>query len=251
MIRLKNAKQIEGIRESCRLLRSLYDELLPKIKAGMTTAEVNDFCHRFMTAHGGTPAWFREDFPTAACVSINEAVIHGLPSHKRRLKNGDLLSIDTGIDFRGFISDAAVTVPVGGPSAVSSEARRLLAVTHECLWAGIGACRPGNRISDITKAVYDIATKAGFGVVHEYCGHGVGLEVHEDPTIPFAPGSRNANPRIQAGMVLAIEPMINAGTGDVDLLDDGWTVVTADRRLSCHEEHTVVVFADRTEVLTA
>jgi methionyl aminopeptidase len=247
MIRLKNAVQIDGIRASCRLLRKMYDELLPWIKVGMTTGEISDFCERFMTHHGGTPAWFHEGFPYAICTSLNEEVIHGLPSPKRRIKDGDLLSLDVGIDLGGYISDAAVTVGVG---QVSLEAGRLIAVTHECLWAGIAACTAGNRISDITRAVYDVATKASCGVVSTYCGHGVGLEVHEDPSIPFVPGSRGANPRIQAGMVLAIEPMINLGTGDVEDLDDGWTVVTADGRLSCHEEHTVAVFADHTEVLT-
>jgi methionyl aminopeptidase len=247
MIRLKNQTQIDGIRRSCRLLRSMYDQVLPQIKAGATTADIDGLCVRFIAAHGGKPAWFSEGFPAATCISVNHEVIHGLPSRYRRIKDGDLVSIDVGIDLAGYISDAACTVMVG---RVPDEARRLVETTHRCLWAGIAACKAGNRISDITRAVYDLATAAGFGVVHEYCGHGVGLEVHEDPSIPFVPG-KNPNPRIQAGMVLAIEPMINLGTGDVLLLDDEWTVVTADGRLSAHEEHTVAVFHDHTEVLTA
>jgi methionyl aminopeptidase len=246
VIRLKNAKQIDGIRMSCRLLRQMYTELLPRIKAGVTTADISDFCARFIASHGGEPAWFSEGFPAAACVSVNQEVIHGVPSKQRRIREGDLVSVDVGIKLGGYISDAACTVMV---ERVSPEARRLVEVTHRCLMAGIAACKAGNRISDITRAVFDIASAAGFGVVHEYCGHGVGLDVHEDPSIPFVPG-KGANPRIQAGMVLAIEPMINLGTGDVDILDDNWTVVTADGKLSAHEEHTVAVFPDHTEILT-
>lgn len=154
--------------------------------------------------------------------------------------------MDIGIDLAGYISDAAVTVPVG---QISDREQELLDVTAKCLQAGIISCRAGNRISAISRAVYDLATAAGFGVVYEYCGHGVGLGVHEDPQIPNVP-ERGPNPRIVPGMVLAIEPMINLGTGAVDLLDDRWTVVTADGKKSCHMEHTVAVFPDHTEVLT-
>jgi methionyl aminopeptidase len=223
----------------------MYDALIPLIQADVTTGELSDFCATFIKKHGGKPAWFREDFPAAACISVNEEVIHGVPG-KRRIKNGDLVSIDVGIDLDGFISDAAVTVMVG---KVSAEARRLVETTRKCLEAGIAACKAGNRIKDITNAVYQIARAAGYGVVKEYCGHGVGLDVHEDPGIPNVPG-RGGNPRIQPGMVLAIEPMINLGTGDVYLADDDWTVITADGKLSAHEEHTVVVYEDRTEILT-
>jgi methionyl aminopeptidase len=247
MIYLKNDKQIAGIRQSCKLLSALYMELLPRIQAGISTLDIDDFCVDYIHKHDGKPAWYREDFPGAACVSVNEEVIHGVPS-RRKIKNGDLVSVDIGIDLHGFISDSAVTVKVGH---VSAQAEKLVAVTHQCLMAGIAACKAGNRISDITRAVYEVAVAAGCGVVHEYCGHGVGIDVHEDPSIPNSPKGRSANPRIQSGMVLAIEPMINLGTGDVVLAEDGWTVLTADRQLSAHEEHTVAVFADHTEILTA
>jgi methionyl aminopeptidase len=247
MIHLKNEKQIEGIRQSCKLLGALYALLIPQVQAGVATKDLDDFCVRFIAKNGGKPAWYREDFPGAACISINEEVIHGVPS-KRKIKNGDLVSLDIGIDLAGFISDSAVTVQVGN---VSPEAAKLVQVTHDCLGAGIAACKAGNRISDISKAVFAVASAAGFGVVSEYCGHGVGVDVHEDPTIPNVPGSRIFNPRIQSGMVLAIEPMINLGTGDVKVLSDNWTVVTADGKLSAHEEHTVAVFSDHTEILTA
>ncbi len=212
----------------------------------MTTAEIDDFCVRFIKSNGGTPAWYSQDFPGAACISVNDEVIHGIPSDKRVLQEGDLVSLDIGIDLDGYISDSAVTVPVGH---IPEREQLLLATTKKALEAGIAACRKGNRIGDISRAVYDTATEQGFGVVYEYCGHGVGLSVHEDPQIPNVP-ERGPNPRIVPGMVLAIEPMINMGTGDILLHDDGWTVLTADGEKSCHMEHTVAVFEDHTEILT-
>lgn len=248
MIRLKNERQIAGIRESCHLLAQLYNELIPIVKngAGMSTRDIDDICVEFIKKHGGVPAWYAEDFDGAACISINEEVIHGIPSRKRKIHNGDLVSLDIGIDLNGYISDSATTVPVG---KVSDEAEKLMKVTKECLAAGIAACKVGNRIRDIGIAVSNIAEANGYGVVYDFCGHGVGLEVHEDPSVPNLPMS-GANPRIQAGMVLAIEPMINLGVPEVNELSDGWTIVTADGKISCHEEHTVAVFPDHTEVLT-
>jgi len=246
MIRIKNEKQIEGIRKSCKALARLYKALIPLVIEGNTTADLDAFCVDFIKKAGGKPAWYAEKFPGAACISINEQVIHGIPSKTRVIKNGDFVSLDIGIDLGGYISDSAVTVPVG---KVTPAGLKLLATTTKCLDAGIAACINGNRIGDISHAVYDLATGAGYGVVYEYCGHGVGLSVHEDPQIPNVP-ERGPNPRIVPGMVLAIEPMINLGTADVDLLDDDWTVVTADGKISCHMEHTVAVFADHTEILT-
>ncbi len=246
MIRIKNEKQIDGIRKSCKALARLYKALLPLVKEGNTTGDLDAFCVDFIKKIGGKPAWYSQKFPGAACISINEEVIHGIPSKKRIIKAGDLVSLDIGIDLDSYISDSAITVPVG---TVTKRELELLETTKRCLQAGIEVCLNGNRIGDISRAVYDIATASGFGVVYEYCGHGVGLSVHEDPQIPNVP-ERGPNPRIVPGMVLAIEPMINLGTGDVDLLDDDWTVVTSDRKTSCHMEHTVAVFKDHTEVLT-
>ena len=246
MIRLKNEVQIDGIRKSCKLLAHLFEELIPKIKEGMSTKDVDDICVNFIKKHGGVPAWYRENFPGAACVSINNEVIHGIPSKKRILHKGDIVSLDIGIDYKGYISDACRTVAVG---KISAEAQRLMDITKRCFEAGAAACVAGNRIHDIGNAVFSLADKAGYGVVYEYCGHGVGLDVHEDPSVPNVPHG-GANPRIQAGMVLAIEPMINQGTADVELADDGWTVLTADGKLSCHYENTLAVFADHTEVLS-
>ena len=248
MIRLKNDKQIEGIRKSCHLLADMFNFVIPKVKAGMSTKELDDLCKHFIVSHGGKPAWYKEDFPGAACISVNEEVIHGIPSKKKIIQDGDLVSLDVGIDLGGYISDSSHTVLVGN---VKPELKKLDDVTLQCLQAGIAACKPGNRIGDIARAVQNIAEKHGYGIVYEYCGHGVGLDVHEDPSIPNTLDALDSNPRIQAGMVLAIEPMINLGTADVRVLDDGWTVVTADGKPSAHEEHTVAVFRDHTEILTA
>lgn len=247
MIRLKNEAQIAGIRASCHLLADLFNEILPKIKAGLTTAQVDHMCHAFMSAHGGSPAWYKEDFPGAICISINDEVIHGVPDKKRVIRDGDLVSLDIGIDLNGFISDSTHSVIVG---AASEEKKKLHEVTKECLEAGIAACVAGNRIKDIAQAVFDRATKEHYGVVTEYCGHGVGLEVHEDPSVPNTP-THCPNHKLQAGMVIAIEPMINAGGAAIFVDKNGWTVKTLDGRPSCHEEHTVAIFADHTEVLTA
>lgn len=248
MIRLKNDKEIDGIRKSCHALANLFREVVPQVKAGMSTKDVDDLVVQFIKRVGGTPAWYREDFAGAACISINNEVIHGIPSKKRIIKDGDIVSLDIGIDLNGYISDSTHTVMVGN---VKPEIRKLVEITRESLKAGIAACVAGNRIRDISNAVYDVAHgKGGYGVVEDYCGHGVGLDVHEDPSVPNYPCG-GANPRIQPGMVLAIEPMINLGTGDVKLSADGWTVTTADGKWSCHEEHTVAVFEDHTEVLTA
>lgn len=247
MIRLKNDDEIAGIRKSCHLLADMFNEVIPQVRAGMSTKSVDDICRKFIVSHGGKSAWRREDFPGVVCISVNNEVIHGVPSTKRIIHDGDLVSIDAGIDLDGYISDSTHTVEVGSPRP---EWKALHSVTLECLAAGIQACVAGARIKDISTAVNSIAVAHGYGVVYDYCGHGVGLDVHEDPSVPNAP-SRGPNPRIQSGMVLAIEPMINLGTADVMLASNGWTVLTADGKASAHEEHTVAVFDDRAEVLTA
>lgn len=246
MIRIKNLQQIDGIRKSCKLLARLFQELVPRVKPGVSTWELDEFAKNFIKKNGGSPAWYKENFPGAICCSINDEVIHGIPSKKRFVNDGDLVSLDIGIDLNSYISDSTVTVPVG---KVDPKCLKMLDVAKESLSAGIRACRVGNRISNISRAVYDTIAPHGYGVVYEYCGHGVGLKVHEDPSIPNVPEG-SSNHRIVPGMVLAIEPMVNLGTADVDVLDDDWTVVTADGKPSVHVEHTVAVFDDHTEVLT-
>ena len=249
MIRLKNEKQIAGIRKSCKMLSAMYRELVPLVKAGVETIEIDRWAYNWITKAGGKPAFLnygdrKNPFKGSICISINEEVIHGIPS-KRRLMPGDLVSLDGGIDLGGFISDQTISIEIG---KVRPEVHKLSLVTRDCLYAGIKAAKAGDRLLQIARAVQGLAKPAGYGIVHQYCGHGVGFEVHEDPQVVNIP--RGANPMLRGGMVLAIEPMINLGTGDVEILDDGWTVVTADGKVSAHWEHTIALFPDHTEILT-
>ncbi len=248
MIRIKNEKQIAGIRKSCKLLARLYEKIIPAVKEGVSALEIDKLCKSFIKENGGVPAWYSENFPGAACISVNDEIIHGIPTKRKVFKAGDLVSLDIGINLEGYISDSAVTVAIG---EISQEEAKLMEITQKCLDAGIAACKAGNRIADISNAVYAIAKENGLGVVREYCGHGVGLDVHEAPSVPNFPSRFAPNPRIVPGMVLAIEPMITLGADEVAHLDDNWTVVTADGSKACHFEHTVAVFKDHTEVLTA
>ncbi|MDR2766711.1 MAG: type I methionyl aminopeptidase [Treponema sp.] len=249
MIRLKNEKQIDGIRKSCKLLSAMFREITPLVKPGVSTLDLDHWALRWIKAAGGKPAFLgygdRDNpFPGALCISINEEVIHGIPS-KRRIAEGDLVSLDSGINLNGFISDQAVTVEAG---RVSAAAHALNAATRECLSAGLRAAKAGERLLRISRAVEERARQDGYGIVTRYCGHGVGFEVHEDPQVPNVP--KGPNPRLNNGLVIAVEPMITAGKGDVRLLDDGWTVVTSDGRLAAHWEHTLAVCGGAVEVLT-
>lgn len=248
VIHLKNAAEIDRIRESCRMLSELFVAIAPLVKPGVSTLELDEAAHDFIVSRGAKPAFLNyEGYPASLCTSPNEVVIHGIPN-RQRLVEGDIIGLDCGIDLEGYFSDAALTLPVG---RISGEAEKLLRVTRECLDRAIAAVKVGARIHDISRAVYGLATANGYGVVRQYCGHGVGIAAHEDPQIPnyVSPGP---NPRLAPGMVLAIEPMINLGRADVRVLDDDWTVVTLDRKISAHYEHTVAILPDgKVEVLTA
>lgn len=247
MIRLKTPEQIAGIRVSCNLLAELFAALKPMVKPGASPIELDRFARDFIVKSGGRPAFLGYDgYPATLCISVNEAVIHGIPG-KRPMKEGDIVGFDCGIDLHGHFSDAAVTWPVG---RVSAEASKLMSVTRECLARAIAAARPGARIHDISRAVFSLATANGYGVVRQYCGHGVGLDIHEDPQIPNYVSS-GPNPRLVPGMVLALEPMINLGTGEVRVLPDDWTVVTMDGKLSAHFEHSILITPEGAEVLTS
>ncbi|GAB1481698.1 type I methionyl aminopeptidase [Treponema sp.] len=251
MIRLKNAQQLEGIRESCRLLSLMFKELEKLVVVGVETQDLDRWAQNWIKKAGGKPAFLgygdaANPFPAALCISLNEEVIHGIPS-RRKIKEGDLVSLDCGINLDGFFSDMAITVEAG---KVSPAAHELNITTKECLYKGIEQALKGNRIHQISRAVYKHAADRGYGVVHQYCGHGVGFSPHEDPQVPNN-SSGGPNPRMGDGLVIAIEPMICAGTGDVELLDDDWTVVTADEKLSAHWEHTVAIIQGKTEILTA
>lgn len=246
MIRLKNEKEITGIRDSGHLLAGTLEELKKLVVAGVSTRELDSFARSWIESHGGKPAFLGYmNYPASLCVSLNNEVIHGIPG-RRKLRQGDIVSIDLGVDLNGYFSDAAITLAVG---ATSKKRERLMQITRECLERGLAQALPGNRISDISRAVHDHAAGNACGVVREYCGHGTGFAMHEDPQVPNYVGP-GPNPRLKEGMVLAIEPMINAGTGDIELLDDGWTVVTADGEDSAHFEHTVAILRDRMEILT-
>jgi methionyl aminopeptidase len=249
MIPLKTEKQIDGIRKSCRMLSAMYRELIPLVKPGVETLELDHWVQAWIKSAGGRPVFLgvgpkKNPYPAAICISINNEVIHGIPS-KRKIAAKDLVSLDCGINLDGYISDQAITLEMG---KASEEARRLNKVARECLYAAIGAARAGERLLAIARAVSSHAQAAGFGVVYQFCGHGVGLALHEEPQVSNVP--HGPNPKMAAGMVLALEPMINAGDGAVKILDDGWTVVSADNSISSHWEHTIAILADRTEILT-
>ncbi|MDR2021394.1 MAG: type I methionyl aminopeptidase, partial [Treponema sp.] len=214
MIRLKNERQLAGIRESCRMLSAMYRELIPLVKPGVETVELDRWVQNWIKKAGGKPAFLgygprTNPFPGALCISIDREVIHGIPS-RRKIAPGNLVSLDCGIDLGGFVSDQAVSVEAG---KVSDEVRRLNRVTRECLSRGIAAVKAGDRLLQVSRAVEGCALSNGFGVVHEFCGHGVGFSLHEDPQVPNYP--HGPNPKMTEGLVIAIEPMINLGTGDV------------------------------------
>ena len=247
MIRLKNEEEIQRIREASWILIETFEEILELAEPGITTKELDRTAHAHIVSRGGRPVFLGYmDYPASLCTSVNYEVIHGIPD-SRKLKSGDILSLDCGVDLKGYISDAAVTLAI---STVSPGAEKLMKVTEECLYLGIEQAICGNRIRHISQAIYNHAASHGYGVVHQFCGHGVGFDLHEEPQVPNYISS-GPNPRLKKGMVLAIEPMINMGTGDITILDDEWTVETADRELSAHFEHTVVIHQDHTEILTS
>ncbi|MDI3538856.1 MAG: methionyl aminopeptidase [Bacillota bacterium] len=246
MIILKSPQEIDIMRAAGRLTALAVAELKRAIRPGVTTAELDALAEDFITRHGGIPAFKGyQGFPGSICASINNEVVHGIPG-LRQVKSGDIISIDIGAIVDGYVGDAAFTAPVG---EVSEEALELLRVTEEALYRGIAEARPGRRLSDIGHAIQVHVEKAGFSVVRDYVGHGIGTKMHEDPPVPnYGPPGRG--PRLQAGMVLAIEPMVNRGTYEVRVLPNGWTVVTADGSLSAHFEHTVAITEAGPEILT-
>lgn len=248
MIKLKNMEQIQRLRESGMILAELFQEIEKIIQPGINTAELDLFARDFLKKKKAKAAFLGYNgFPGAICTSVNSEVIHGIPSTQCILQEGDIIGCDIGVDLNGYISDSAKTFAVG---KIKKDVQNLLDATKKSLSAGIEHAIAGNRIKDIGKAITSLIEPTGYGIVYSYCGHGVGFAVHEDPQISNSYPSRGPNPRIKPGMVLAIEPMINMGSADVELLEDGWTVETMDRSLSAHFEHTIAVFEDRTEILT-
>ncbi len=246
MIVRKSAAEIAKIAAAGAILADCIDALTEAAAPGMTTAELDRMAEKFIRQHKGVPTFLGyRGFPASICASPNDMVVHGIPG-KYRAAEGDLLSLDVGVTLDGYVADSAVTLPMG---AVEPEAQRLLDVTAESLEAGLAECREGRRLGDISHAVQEVVEAAGFSVVRSLVGHGVGREMHEDPQIPNY-GDPGRGPRLEEGMVFAIEPMVDAGAYDVVVADDGWAIHTADGSLSAHFEHTVAVGKKGPRVLT-
>jgi len=247
MIILKSLQEIEKIRTACLVVADVLDRIRDEIRPGVSTQFLDEFAERLIVASGATPAFkgYR-GYPKTLCTSLNNQVIHGIPSKTVVLKQGDIISVDVGAIVEGFYGDAAMTFPVG---KISPEAERLTTVTEESLFRGIEQAKPGNRLYDISHAVQRHVESHGYSVVREFVGHGIGRNMHEDPQIPNF-GESGQGPRIKAGMVLAIEPMVNLGGSATVVTDDGWTAITVDGSLSAHFEHTVAVLPDGPWILT-
>lgn len=246
MIILKSRQEIEKMKIPNKLVAEVLEEITKKIRAGITTIELDRLAEAIIIKRGGTPAFkgYR-GYPNTLCISVNEQVVHGIPS-KRRLEEGDIVSIDLGIYYKGYYGDAAVTLGIGN---ISSEAERLLTATRKALDIGIEKANIGNYLSDISHAIQSHVEEEGFSVVRAFVGHGIGTSLHEDPQVPNF-GEAGTGSLLKSGMVLAIEPMVNAGGSDVEVLEDDWTVVTRDRSLSAHFEHTVAITDNGAEILT-
>ncbi len=246
MIVLRSPDEIKKLRASNRIVASVMGEIKKAIHPGTTTLELDEMAEKLVLDMGGTPAFKGyKGFKHTLCTSVNEQVVHGIPN-KRNLQEGDILSIDIGVKLDGYFGDHAVTVPVG---KVSEDAQRLLRFCEEALWKGIERAKAGNRLFDVSNAIQVHAEAAGFSVVKVYVGHGIGTSLHEEPQVPNF-GEPGTGPELKPGMVMALEPMLNVGVADVKVLDDAWTVVTADGKLSAHFEHSLVISENGPEILS-
>jgi methionyl aminopeptidase len=251
----KSPGDLDRMRRAGRIVAGTIDRVLEAVRPNVPTAELDDVAEAYIRDQGATPSFkgyggngARAPFPASICTSINDEIVHGIPSNERTVAEGDLLKLDFGAIWEGFHGDSAMTVIVGDPR--TAEADKLVRVTEEALEAGIEQIRPGGRLSDIGAAVEQVASGAGFEVVREYVGHGIGRSLHEDPQIPNY-GRPGRGPVLKPGLVVAVEPMVNMGGWETRVLADGWTVVTEDGSLSAHFEHTIAVTEDGHEVLTA
>lgn len=247
MINLKSPREIERMKGASRIVAEILLELREVVREGISTGDIDRLAHEMTIKRNAKPAFkgYR-GFPASICISINEEVVHGIPSPRRVLKHGDVVGLDFGVVFDGFFGDSAMTLPVG---EISAEVQNLLSVTERSLYAAIEAAVPGNYISDISAAVQNLAEAHHYGVVREFCGHGIGRSLHEDPPV-LNYVQNGKGPKIKPGLVIAIEPMINMGTEKVKVLEDGWTVVTLDGRPSAHFEHTIAITPSGPEILT-
>ncbi len=249
MITLKSPREIEVMGRAGRIVAGVLAKMAGLVRPGVSTEELDAEAEAFIRSHAGAMPSFKGlyGFPKTLCTSIDQEIVHGIPSPKRVLAEGSILSVDVGVQLEGLHADSAATFPVG---TVGPDAERLLRVTQECLAAGIAAARVGNHVGDIGHAVQQVAEGAGYGVVRELVGHGIGTRFHEEPQVPNY-GAPRRGPRLLEGMTLAIEPMITLGNPATRTLPDKWTVVTADGSLSAHFEHTVAIMADGPRILTA
>jgi methionyl aminopeptidase len=247
MIILKSLQEIEKIQKACLIVADVLEGIRGMVRAGVTTQALDEFAERFIVAAGAKPAFkgYR-GYPKTLCTSVNNEIIHGIPSKGAVLKQGDIISIDVGTIVDGFYGDAAITLPVG---TITDEAERLMKVTEESLFRGIAQAQAGNRLYDISHAVQNHVESNGYSVVRDFVGHGIGRSLHEDPQIPNF-GAPGQGPRLKPGMVLAIEPMVNVGGSATVTQEDNWTAVTADGSLSAHFEHTIAVMPDGPWILT-
>ena len=247
MVTIKSEREIELMREAGHILAKVHEELGRTLVPGMSTKEIDRMCEDMIRSHGCVPSFLNyQGFPASVCISINDEVVHGIPDKHRYLEEGDIVSLDTGVIWKGYQSDAARTHMIG---EVSGEARKLVEVTQQSFFEGIKYAKAGNHLNDISKAIQEYAESFGFGVVRALVGHGIGTEMHEAPEIPnFA--QRRKGIRLAAGMTLAIEPMITAGRYDVVWEDDGWTVVTEDGSLASHYENTILITDGEPEILS-
>lgn len=248
MIHLKTAEEIDAIGRAGAIIVGLLEEIPRRVRPGVTTRELDTFCDEFITSHDGAVPAFKGlyGFPGAVCVSVNDEVVHGIPSSRRVLREGDIVSVDVGVRLGGWCADSAWTFAAG---EIGEEARDLMDVTERSLWSAIEAATPGNHIGDLGAAVVGEVQGTPYGIIKDLVGHGIGRDVHEEPQVPNV-GRAGHGPPLRPGMVLAIEPMLSAGRPDIKTLADGWTVVTADRTLSAHFEHTVVITDGGPRVLT-
>ena len=247
MIRLKNSAQIAAMKDAGRITGEALLIARDMVRPGVSTYEIDQAIRHYIEKCGATPTFLGYGgFPASACISINDEVIHGIPSKKRILQEGDIVKIDTGATYRGYVGDSARTIPVGN---VSDEAKKLIEVTRNSFWAGIDALKVGNRLGDVGSAIDTVVRENGFSTVKRYVGHGVGTDMHESPDVPNF-GTPGRGIRLCAGMTIAIEPMVNVGTFEVKELPDGWTVKTLDGSLSAHYENTVALTSEGVLILT-
>jgi len=247
VINIKSEREITIMREAGRILALTRQMLEPHIKPGITTAKLDKLAREFIFSQGAEPSFLDyNDFPASICSSVNEVVVHGIPSKKTVLKKGDIITIDLGVYYQGYHADSAYTYPVG---EVSKEIKQLLDVTEKSLYEGLKEAKPGNHLSNISHKIEEYIKPYGYGIVEDFTGHGIGKTLHEDPYVPNF-GKPNQGPILKEGMTICVEPMVNLGTKDVKVLRDNWTTVTLDRKASAHFEHTIVITKDGYEILT-